>query len=119
MDRTMEASTFARGPMIAITVMRVLVGWHFFYEGLSKLTAPSWSAAGFFKAAKGPIAGSLQALAAQPDQLGHRQRHVALRQINHHVRGCPAGHAADQNHPGGQIRRHLEQFRQRPGRHRP
>ena len=71
MDRTMEASTFARGPMIAITVLRVLVGWHFFYEGLSKLTAPSWSAAGFFKAAKGPIAGSLQALAAQPDQLAN------------------------------------------------
>ena len=67
----MEASTFARGPMIAITVLRVLVGWHFFYEGLSKLTAPSWSAAGFFKAAKGPIAGSLQALAAQPDQLAN------------------------------------------------
>jgi hypothetical protein len=34
---------------------------------------------------------------------------------HHHVGGCPAGHAADQNHPGGQIRRHLEQFRQRPG----
>ena len=71
MERTLETTTFARGPMIAITVMRVLVGWHFFYEGLSKLTAPSWSAAGFFKAAKGPIAGSLQAIAAQPDQLAN------------------------------------------------
>jgi thiosulfate dehydrogenase [quinone] large subunit len=71
MERTLETTMFARGPMIAITVLRVLVGWHFFYEGLSKLTAPSWSAAGFFKAAKGPIAGSLQALAAQPDQLAN------------------------------------------------
>ena len=27
--------------MIGITVMRVLVGWHFLYEGLAKLTADS------------------------------------------------------------------------------
>lgn len=71
MDRNMETATFARGPMIAITALRVLVGWHFFYEGLTKLSAPSWSAVGFFKAAKGPIAGSLHALAAQPDQLAN------------------------------------------------
>ena len=32
----MESMTFARGPMIAITVLRVLVGWHFLYEGLSQ-----------------------------------------------------------------------------------
>ena len=64
-------TTFTRGAMIAITALRVLVGWHFFYEGLTKLNAPSWSAVGFFKAAKGPIAGPLQALAAQPDQLAN------------------------------------------------
>ena len=55
---TTEATTFPRGPMIAITALRILVGWHFFYEGLTKLTAPSWSAAGFLKQAKGPLAGS-------------------------------------------------------------
>jgi thiosulfate dehydrogenase [quinone] large subunit len=71
MERTMEATTLGRAPMIALTVMRILIGWHFFYEGLTKLTSPSWSAAGFFKAAKGPIAGSLQAIAAQPDQLAN------------------------------------------------
>jgi thiosulfate dehydrogenase (quinone) large subunit len=58
MEPTMEGTMFARGPMIAITVLRVLVGWHFFYEGLTKLSAPSWSAAGFLKQAKGPLAGS-------------------------------------------------------------
>jgi thiosulfate dehydrogenase (quinone) large subunit len=71
MDRTMEASTFARGPMIAITVLRVLVGWHFFYEGLTKLTAPSWSAAGFLKQAKGPFASSFHAMAANPGLLAN------------------------------------------------
>ena len=54
----MEATTFDRAPMIAITALRVLVGWHFLYEGLTKLTAPSWTAAGYLKQAKGPLAGS-------------------------------------------------------------
>ena len=37
----MESMTFGRAPLIAITVLRILVGWHFLYEGLSKLNAPS------------------------------------------------------------------------------
>ena len=67
----MESMTFARGPMIAITVLRVLVGWHFLYEGLSKLTAPSFTAAGYLKQAKGPLAGAFHSLAARPDLLGN------------------------------------------------
>lgn len=67
----MESTTFARGPMIAITVLRVLVGWHFFYEGLSKLTAPAFTAAGYLKQAKGPFAGAFHSLAANPDMLAN------------------------------------------------
>jgi thiosulfate dehydrogenase [quinone] large subunit len=67
----MDSTTFARGPMIAITVLRVLVGWHFLYEGLSKLTAPSWTAAGYLKQAKGPLAESFRGLAANPDMLAN------------------------------------------------
>jgi len=67
----MEATTFVRAPMIAITVMRVLVGWHFFYEGLTKLTAPSWTAAGYLKQAKGPLAEQFKSLASRPDLLAN------------------------------------------------
>ena len=65
----MQATTFERAPMIAITVLRVLVGWHFLHEGLSKLTAPSWTSAGYLKQAKGPLAESFRWLATPPDQL--------------------------------------------------
>ena len=41
----MEGMKLSRGPLIAITVLRVIVGWHFLNEGLTKLTAPSWTAA--------------------------------------------------------------------------
>ncbi len=58
--------TLSRGSMIAITVLRVLVGWHFLYEGLTKLSAASWSAAGYMRAARGPFAGVFHRIAAQP-----------------------------------------------------
>jgi uncharacterized membrane protein YphA (DoxX/SURF4 family) len=41
----MEHMKLSRSAMIAITVLRVVVGWHFCYEGIAKLTSASWSAA--------------------------------------------------------------------------
>ena len=34
----------SRGALVAITVLRVFVGWHFLYEGLTKLNSAGWSA---------------------------------------------------------------------------
>jgi thiosulfate dehydrogenase [quinone] large subunit len=67
----MEDVKGARWPLIAITVLRVLVGWHFLYEGLAKLTSPSWSAAGYMKQARGPFAELFRSLAAQPHLLAN------------------------------------------------
>ena len=67
----MEDGKLPRWPMIAIALMRVFVGWHFLYEGIAKLTAPSWSAAGYLKQARGPFAGLFKSLAAQPDLLAN------------------------------------------------
>jgi thiosulfate dehydrogenase [quinone] large subunit len=67
----MEDGKFSRGPMIAITVLRVVVGWHFLYEGIAKLTSPSWSAVGYLKQARGPFAGLFRSLAAQPNLLAN------------------------------------------------
>jgi thiosulfate dehydrogenase [quinone] large subunit len=57
---------------IALVVLRTLVGWHFLYEGYTKLLQPAWgragapvaawSSAGFLKAATGPLAGVFHAL---------------------------------------------------------
>jgi thiosulfate dehydrogenase [quinone] large subunit len=71
MERAMEATTFERAPMIAITALRVLVGWHFLYEGLTKLTAPSWTAAGYLKQAKGPLGEQFRSLATRPELLSN------------------------------------------------
>jgi len=53
----------------AIVVMRVIIGWHFLYEGLAKLTKPSWSAAGFLLQSRGPFADLFHWMAADPERL--------------------------------------------------
>jgi len=67
----MEDGKLSRGPMIAITVLRVFVGWHFLYEGIAKLTASSWSAAGYLKQARGPFADLFKWLAGEPNLLAN------------------------------------------------
>jgi uncharacterized membrane protein YphA (DoxX/SURF4 family) len=40
-----------------VTVFRVAIGWHFLYEGISKLLVKNWSAAGYLSSSTGPFAG--------------------------------------------------------------
>ena len=65
----MEEGKLSRSAMIAITVLRVVVGWHFLYEGIAKLTSPSWSAAGYMKVSRGPFAAFFHWIAGQPQLL--------------------------------------------------
>jgi thiosulfate dehydrogenase (quinone) large subunit len=67
----MEDMKLSRGPMIAITVLRVVIGWHFLYEGLTKLTAPSFTAAGYLKQARGPFGEMFKSIASQPNLLAN------------------------------------------------
>jgi thiosulfate dehydrogenase (quinone) large subunit len=67
----MSEVTFSRWPMVAITVMRVAIGWHFLYEGIAKLSSPSWSAAGYLKQARGPFAELFKGLAANSNLLAN------------------------------------------------
>ena len=65
----MEDARLSRSAMIAITLLRVIVGWHFLYEGIAKLTSPSWSAAGYMRASRGPFAEFFRWIASQPQLL--------------------------------------------------
>jgi thiosulfate dehydrogenase [quinone] large subunit len=67
----MKDGKLSRGPMIAITVLRVMVGWHFLYEGIAKMTAASWSSSGYLKQARGPFAALFKWLAGQPNLLAN------------------------------------------------
>jgi thiosulfate dehydrogenase [quinone] large subunit len=67
----MNGEKLSRWPMIAITLLRIFVGWHFLYEGIAKLTSPAWSAAGYLRQARGPFAGLFKWLASQPNLLAN------------------------------------------------
>ena len=57
---------------VSLVLLRTLIGWHFFYEGYTKLLQPAWSragapvaawsSAGYLKAATGPFADAFHAL---------------------------------------------------------
>ena len=65
----MDQDKLPRTAMIALTVLRVVIGWHFLYEGVSKLTSTTWSAAGYMKASRGPLAEFFRWIASQPHLL--------------------------------------------------
>ena len=65
----MNKGTLTTAQMATIVALRVLVGWHFLYEGVSKLTADSWSAKGYLLQSRGPLAELFRWMAADPERL--------------------------------------------------
>jgi len=65
----MEEKKINNLQMIALTIMRVMIGWHFLYEGVAKLLKPNWSAAGYLLQARGMFAGIFKWIANAPDVL--------------------------------------------------
>jgi uncharacterized membrane protein YphA (DoxX/SURF4 family) len=57
----MSCSRTAFIATLALGFLRIVIGLHFFLEGSSHLRDPSWSSAGFRKAAIGPLAPLLKA----------------------------------------------------------
>ena len=54
---------------IWLVILRVLIGWHFLYEGLVKATNPNWSSVGFLMDSEGWFKGIFEAMAANPSIL--------------------------------------------------
>ncbi len=50
------------GAALTLVALRLVIGWHFFLEGTSKLRAGDFSAEGFFRSANGPAAGFFRGL---------------------------------------------------------
>jgi thiosulfate dehydrogenase (quinone) large subunit len=65
----MEPQPFTRTQIVALALLRVLIGWHFLYEGIAKLMKTNWSASGFLLQARGPLAGLFHWIAGSPQVL--------------------------------------------------
>jgi len=52
--------------LTALVTLRLLIGWHFFYEGLAKLISPYWTSAEYINQASWLFAGVFKDMAASP-----------------------------------------------------
>ncbi|HXF95703.1 MAG TPA: DoxX family membrane protein [Gemmatimonadales bacterium] len=50
----------------ALVALRLLIGWHFLYEGLAKLFNPYWTSAGYLAESRWWFKGLFLAIAASP-----------------------------------------------------
>lgn len=60
---------YTTGQVISLTALRILIGWHFLYEGLTKFYTPNWSAKSYLSGAVGPFASFFRNMAQSAWQL--------------------------------------------------
>jgi thiosulfate dehydrogenase (quinone) large subunit len=60
---------YALPELIALVALRVAIGWHFMYEGVSKLLQDNWTSYAFLMDSKGWFSGLFQSLAGSPTAL--------------------------------------------------
>jgi uncharacterized membrane protein YphA (DoxX/SURF4 family) len=65
----MKNSTKTDWRKLFLTILRIAVGWHFLYEGVSKLFISSWSSYTYLANSTGPISGFYHWIAASPHLL--------------------------------------------------
>ena len=67
----METARLSGLQAFALALLRVLIGWHFLYEGLAKFMNANWSASAFLLQARGPLADIFHWIANSPEVLGY------------------------------------------------
>lgn len=56
-------------PIFMLTILRIAIGWHFLYEGISKFFNPNWSSAGYLIISKWIFSGFYHWIASTPSVL--------------------------------------------------
>ncbi len=68
-ERGMRTPQFPAAVTGVLVALRILVGWHFLYEGLAKLLNPRWSSAGYLAESTWFLSGFFHAIVANPTWL--------------------------------------------------
>ncbi|WP_080902711.1 DoxX family protein [Parabacteroides sp. Marseille-P3160] len=53
-----------------LVLLRLLIGWHFLYEGVAKILSPGWSAYPYLMDSGGFLSSFFQSIASNPSLLG-------------------------------------------------
>ena len=62
-------SPYSTPQLTALVALRFTIGWHFFYEGVAKLTNAYWTSAGYLEGSQGFLSDLFLDLAANPSTL--------------------------------------------------
>jgi thiosulfate dehydrogenase (quinone) large subunit len=72
----MDGQKYYHLQMLTLVFLRVMIGWHFLYEGVGKFLKPHWSAAGYLMQSRGLFAPVFHWIADTPSIL------VVVNQMN-------------------------------------
>ncbi len=64
-----QSCDYTVGQTTFLVTLRTLIGWHFLYEGLAKLSNPDWSSAAYLLDSKGFMSGFFHSLTYKPSVL--------------------------------------------------
>ena len=62
-------TTYQPIQLITLLLLRVLIGWHLLYEGVSKVLTPNWTSAGFLKESQWIMSGVSKWIVLNPEVL--------------------------------------------------
>ncbi len=66
---TCQPANYSNAQLTALTALRMLIGWHFLYEGLAKIFNPKWSSVDFLMDSKGIFSGLFRSVVNNPATL--------------------------------------------------
>jgi thiosulfate dehydrogenase (quinone) large subunit len=69
MPKELDALNFTPLQLTSLVVLRVLIGWHFLYEGIVKVINPYWTSAGYLLESKWIFSKVFITIAANPGML--------------------------------------------------
>lgn len=53
----MDSKVYTKLQLITLVALRIIIGWHLLYEGVSKLLTPGWSSVGFLRESQWIMSG--------------------------------------------------------------
>lgn len=69
MPKEKHLSNYSNLQLTGLVILRMMIGWHLLYEGISKVINPYWSSAGYLMESKWIFAGWFQSIVANPTAL--------------------------------------------------
>lgn len=69
MSKKLTNIQYSKWQLYSLVALRVVIGWHFLYEGMVKVTNPNWSSVGYLLDSSGIFNEMFYSIASNPNSL--------------------------------------------------